>query len=137
MSSQRQLKRKEKLDPDRQKRLEEIGFEWVLLSAKWETMHAPLQQFKKREVHCDGLKSHMREDGANLGKWTGTQRQLKRKGMLGPDRQKRLEDIGFEWVLLSGIWDATFALLRQFKKREGTAMFPVRTQRMKLTLVGG
>jgi hypothetical protein len=121
VDTQRQLKTKEKLDPDRQKRLEEIGFEWDA-SAKWDKMYALLQQFKKREGHCNVPKSHT-EDKAKLGTWVNTQRQLKTKEKLDPDRQKRLEEIGFEWDA-SAKWDKMCVLLKQFKKREGHCNVP-------------
>jgi hypothetical protein len=97
VNTQRQLIRKDKLDPDRQKQLEEIGFGWVLASATWDEMCALLEQFKKREGHCKVPQSHT-EDEANLGKWVDNQRQLKTKEKLDPDRQKRLEEIGFNWA---------------------------------------
>ena len=101
VSNQRQLKKKEKLDPDRQKMLEKIGFEWVLFERRanvpWGKNISSLMQFKKREGHCNVPKLH-KEDGANLGVWVSTQRQLRKKEKLGPDRQKMLEDIGFEWA---------------------------------------
>jgi ribosomal protein L7Ae-like RNA K-turn-binding protein len=96
VSKQRYVKMKETLDPVRQKRLEKIGFEWEVRSATWDEMHALLQQFKKREGHCNVPQSH-KEEGANLGKWACRQRQLKRKEKLEPDRQKRLEEMGIEW----------------------------------------
>jgi intein-encoded DNA endonuclease-like protein len=100
MSHQRQLKTKEKLDPDRHMQLEEIGFEWEVLSASWDETYTLLQQFKKREGHCNVPSSH-KEDKANLGTWVSHQRRLKRKEKLEPDRQKRLEEIGIEWGLPS------------------------------------
>jgi hypothetical protein len=63
-------------------------------------MYSILQQFRKREGHCNVPHSHT-EDGANLGTWMNTQRQLNRKEKLDPERQKRLEKIGFEWGLTS------------------------------------
>jgi intein-encoded DNA endonuclease-like protein len=120
-SRQRQRKTKEKLDPDRQKRLEKIGFELVA-SASWDEMHALLEQFEKREEHCNAPQSH-KEDGSNLGTWVSHQRHLKRKGKLDPGRQKRLEKIGFEWMT-SATWDEMYALLLQFKRREGHCNAP-------------
>jgi ribosomal protein L7Ae-like RNA K-turn-binding protein len=122
VSHQRRLKAKDELESDRQKQLEEIGFEWMS-SATWDKMCALLKQFKKREGHCNVPRSHT-EDKANLGTWVNTQRQLKRKDELDPDKQMQLEDVGFEWVLLSTKWDKTCVLLQQFKKREGHCNVP-------------
>jgi hypothetical protein len=132
-TTQRYLKTKDKLDPDRQKWLEDIGFEWGLPSAKRDEIHALLQQFKKREGHCKVPQFH-REDGVQLGQWVKTQRQLKRKEKLDPDRQKWLEDIGFEWGLPAATWDESYALLQQFKKREGHCNVPKSHQEDKANL---
>jgi hypothetical protein len=97
VSRQRLLKTKDKLDPDRKRRLEEIGFGWGLPSATWDETYALLQQFKKREGHCKVPRLHI-EDEATLGTWVSNQRQLKTKEKLDPDKQKRLEEIGFNWA---------------------------------------
>jgi hypothetical protein len=122
VTTQRQLKTKEKLDRDRKKRLEDIGFEWGLPSATWDEMYSLLEQFKKREGHCSVPQAH-KEGEANLGTWVNAQRQLKTKEKLDPDRKRRLEEIGLEWVI-SATWDEMHALLKQFKKREGHCKVP-------------
>jgi hypothetical protein len=59
------------------------------------------------------------EDGIKLGQWVATQRHLKTKEKLDPDRQKILEEIGIHWELLTATWENMYVLLKQFKKREG------------------
>jgi hypothetical protein len=63
-----------------------------------------LQQYKKREGHCNVPQSHT-EDEANLGMWVNTQRQLKKKEKLDPDRRKLLDDFGFNWAIKSALKD--------------------------------
>jgi hypothetical protein len=117
VNNQRQLKKKETLDPEKKKRLEEIDIEWVLVerraSVSWEDIVSLLKQFKMREGHCNVPLSH-KEDGSNLGAWVSTQRHLKKKEKLDPDRQKILEAIGFEWVLVerraNAPWEDIFSL---------------------------
>jgi hypothetical protein len=118
VANQRQLKTKEKLDPDRQKILEEIGIHWELRTATWENMYVLLKQFKKRKGHCNVSQSHT-EDGIKLGLWVARQRHLKKVGKLDPDRQTLLHKIGFEWMWTSESWEEWFVLLKEFKKREG------------------
>ena len=84
----------------------------------WKEKHLLLKRFQEREGHCNVPQSH-KEDGATLGVWISTQRQLKKKGKLDPERQKILEEIGFEWGVTSATWEESFALLKQFMKREG------------------
>jgi hypothetical protein len=102
VKNQRQLKRKEKLDPDREEALEDIGFQWGA-SATWDKMHAMLQEFKKREGHCNVFQSH-KEDEHHLGKWANNQRTFKKVGKPDPDRDKLLEEVGFQWRA-SVTWD--------------------------------
>jgi hypothetical protein len=114
--TQRWLKMTGKLDLDRQTLLEELGFEWAIL-VPWEEMFSLLKQFQKREGQCNVPRSHQ-EDGFNLGLWVHIQRRLKTTGKLDPDREMRLEEIGFEWAILVP-WEEVFSLLQQFQKREG------------------
>jgi hypothetical protein len=96
VSNQRQRKKMGKVDPDRQKILQEIGFRWAPVgnrrSAPWDEMLSSLKQFKKREGHCNVPQSHT-EDGASLGLWLTNQRQRKKMGKVDPDRLMRLEEV--------------------------------------------
>ena len=122
-NTQRQLQRKEKLDPNRENRLEELGFEWGLTSATWEEIFSLLQQFKKREGHCNVPQSHG-EGGIKLGAWVFTQRQLERSKKINPERQKILEGTGFEWGLTLATWEEIYARSKQVMKREGHCNVP-------------
>ena len=123
VDNQRQLKKEKSIKPYRQKLLEDVGFEWVLVERR---AYAPwgdiLKQFKKREGHCNVPQLH-KEDGATLGTWVNKQRRLKKMGKLDPDKETCLEEIGFEWAP-SVTWDERFSLLNQFKKREGHCNVP-------------
>jgi hypothetical protein len=102
------------------KRLVEIGLEWTfaLPSAKWDKMHAALQQLKQREGRCSFVQLQ-EEDGVELGQLVNDQRQLQSKDKLLSDRQQRMTECGFKWVLASGTRDkAAHTLLFQFKKRK-------------------
>ena len=115
VSTQRQFKKKGKLDPERRKILEEIGFQWGVTLATWEETVFSYQQSKKREGHCNVPRSH-EEDGIKLGTWVNSQRRNKGKGKLHPKRQKILEEIGFEWGGISASRDGIYSRLKQFKR---------------------
>ena len=83
----------EKIDPDGETSLEEIGFKGVMASATWEETLFSLKQFKKREGHCDVPQSHKEERELTLG-WVSRQRDLKKKGKLDLGRETRLEEVG-------------------------------------------
>jgi hypothetical protein len=130
VNTQRNLKQKEKLDPHRQKILEDIGFVWVLVERRqnyWKEIFSLLKQFKTRERHCN-VPSWHKEGEDNLGIWVMNQRGSKTTGKLDPARRKMLEDISFEWVLKERgpnvPSEEMHALLKQFKKREGHSNVP-------------
>ena len=68
LSTQRTCKKAGELDMIRKKQLEEVGVVWDVISGQWEKMFALLNDFKKREGHCNVPYSH-KEDGENLGWW--------------------------------------------------------------------
>lgn len=89
-----QRKTKNKLTPDRIKRLESLKFCWDPRSEQWEAGFSALISFKKQFGHCSVRQSH-NEGGFKLGKWVNIQRT--RRFDLSPIRIKRLEAIGFRW----------------------------------------
>jgi Ni,Fe-hydrogenase III large subunit len=109
-NTQRRLKKIGKLNSDKGKQLEEVGFQWRA-SATWEEMHALLKQFKKREGHCNVPQSHT-EDEYILGKWVTTQRHLKKTGKLHSDRDTLLEEVGFQWRA-SATWEEMHSLVQE------------------------
>merc|ERR1712224_53609 len=98
LSKQRQAKKKGKLDPEKEQRLESNGVVWDVLSQQWENMFVLLLQYKQRNDHCDVPYNH-KEDGKPLGVWLMTQRQNKKKGKLDSKRLQRLEDLGVVWTI--------------------------------------
>ena len=50
----------------------------------------------------------------------------KKNGKLDTARQMRLEEIGVVWDMYSQHWDDTFALLLQYKDREGDCNVPAK-----------
>ena len=107
---------KDRLTPDRLKRLDSLGFSWDPHSDQWEQNFAALQKFRKREGHCLVVSGH-EEDGLKLGGWVTAQRVKKDK--LTPDQLKRLNSLGFSWDPITEQWEQNFAALQKFRKREG------------------
>ena len=96
---------------------------WDVLADQWEKMFALLNDFKKREGHCNVPQSH-KEDGENLGTWLNNQRSAAKAGVLDTNRKKQLEEVGVVWDVLADQWEKMFALLNEFKKREGHCNVP-------------
>jgi superfamily II DNA or RNA helicase len=121
--TQREFRNKGKLDPERIKRLDSIGFSWDPYVEDWENGFAALQKFKSREGHCRAPQKYI-EEGITLGRWVMTQREFRNKGKLDPERIKRLDSIGFSWDPLAEDWENGFSALQKFKSREGHCRAP-------------
>jgi hypothetical protein len=84
----------------------------------WESNFLLLLQFRDREGHLRVPALHV-EDCQQLGAWTGKQRAKQRKGKLCPERERRLNDIGFIWNVNEAQFDTMIRALTQFQQREG------------------
>ena len=58
LGKQRQAKKKDKLNADQIKRLDEIGVVWDVLIQQWEKYYNLLVKYKDREGHCNVPRSH-------------------------------------------------------------------------------
>ncbi|MBM3890957.1 MAG: hypothetical protein FJ388_17740, partial [Verrucomicrobia bacterium] len=93
--------------------------------AHWEQMLAALVRFQQRHGHCQVPKSPPGEPA--LARWVAGQRKLKRAGDLRPDRQQRLEAIGFPWEVRQtriAHWERRYAQLLRFRRRHGHSCVP-------------
>lgn len=130
---QRALFREGKLSPERQARLEAIGFTFAPVDRSaslfpaneelWENRFAALLRFKEQHGHC--LIPRKSRGGDTLAGWVHRQRVLFDKGELTAARIERLEAIGFVWKsnLLrdrhKSQWDKHFEELVKFKQEHG------------------
>lgn len=104
VARQRELARKDVLSHDRCGQLNALGFVWNTNEAAWEIKFSELVEWVERE----GRRGYGRREGAcvpiasgDLGVWVAKQRQLRRKGKLSLDRERRLNDVGFVWGMLT------------------------------------
>jgi len=134
---QRIQKRKGRLSPKRARRLREIGFDWISRGRsieyrnpahwdnKWDRMFSVLAKFKERHGHCWVPLAPSRN--ARLSRWVASQRKLKRQGLLKKQRQRRLEELGFDWRSASAAslaWEKRFQQLQEFNRRFGHSHVP-------------
>lgn len=118
LRKQRSKKKEGKLDRTLERRLEEMGVIWDVISGQWEKNYRLLVQFQQREKNCN-VPYHHTVDGINLGTWLSTQRHEKKRGKLDRSLEKRLDEIGVVWDLLSEQWEKNYRLLVRFQQREG------------------
>lgn len=98
-SRQRAHYKNGKLDPERIKRLEEIGFLWERYDDLFEKGFQETLKYKEQTGNANAPYSYATPDGYNLGTWQLTQRQTYRNGTLDTERIKRLEEIGVKLEL--------------------------------------
>ncbi len=116
VTDQRMARNRGLLDSERIRRLEELGFDWDPNSNHWEKYFHQLVEFKKEFSHTNvpQRSGKYRE----LGTWVRNQRAAKRyKRPIMAERAKRLDEIGFVWVIVEPMaWDKMFAALVEYKK---------------------
>ena len=113
---ERQRTYEDSMSTERKQRLNDIGFIWNVLEAKWNAGLKRLRQFKDREGHTLVPKGHLEGD-FELFNWVNTHRQKKHK--LTPERVHQLNSIGFVWDAVSLLWEEKFEALAALKRLEG------------------
>ena len=85
------------LEPDRIKKLEEIGFVWDQLEESFNKGFEETLRYKKQHGTANTPRRYKTPEGFNLGIWQSNQRKNFKTGKLEQDRIKKLEEIGFVW----------------------------------------
>jgi superfamily II DNA or RNA helicase len=129
VAKQRTDNKYKKLNDDRIKRLDDIGFVWNPIESQWEDMFVVLKEYKKKHGHCNvpryRVSRHL-ADNQQLATWVNAQRNTNRNKSLDEDRIKRLDDIGFVWNPIESQWDEMFDTLIEYKKTHGHCNVPQR-----------
>lgn len=113
------------LPPEQHRKLEALGFMFDVRQSAWEDGYAELAEFERRHGHCD-VTSH---DGG-VYEWTIAQRKSLRAGRLSPEREKRLEGIGFRFVVAEPKEDRIerrLGRLEEFRAKHGHLLVPTRS----------
>ena len=86
--------RSKNMPSDRKDLLNNLGFVWNALDAKWEDGFASLCSFASREGHTNVPRSHI-ENGFKLGQWVAIQRRGVER--MHSSRKVKLSEIGFKF----------------------------------------
>jgi superfamily II DNA or RNA helicase len=113
----------DKIDKERRRRLDKVGFVWDAIKNSWEAGFAALSRFKAREGHCRVPSTHV-ENGFRLGGWVRYQRG--NADEIDTGRRRRLDKLGFVWVPHATVWERAFAHLEAYKAHEGHCRVPDR-----------
>lgn len=101
VARQRELHKRDELEPAREHALNRLGIVWDTAETQWELRIQQLVAY--RAAH--GTACVPIADG-ELGAWTAKQRQLHAKGRLLPARYERLAELGFVFNMPASDWDA-------------------------------
>ena len=117
VGTQRQERRKDRLAPERFRRLDAIRFDWDPIDNAWEDNFAALLAFHEEHNHVNVPAGWVKKLG--LPRWISKQREDKRSGRLLAERAERLETLGFRWVPMAESWNAWYSELIKFRKARG------------------
>ena len=121
VSKQRMSRRKNLLSDERIRLLDKVGFIWNPSEQEWQDNYQLLKQYK-----IEHGKTNVPNRDAKLGRWVGTQRAARKKGMLSKDHIQLLDKIGFVWDQLEQDWQENYQLLKQYLEDHGDTNVPKR-----------
>ena len=125
INTQRANYREGKLTVDRQQLLESMpGWTWDPRANKWEDGFIRLLRYVEDKGNSLVPQSY-KDDDYPLGAWVATQRTAYRDGVLGPDRQRRLEELpSWTWAFVDNLWEEGFRHLSRYVDSHGDARVP-------------
>ncbi|MFQ5685555.1 MAG: Helicase associated domain protein [Candidatus Scalindua sp.] len=126
--TQRSNYRHGKLNENRIKRLDDIGFIWKFgLSEEeqkeiWKVMINALKEYKENHGDCNVPRWF--QDNLELGRWVYKQRENYQLKTLSDNHIKCLKDIGFVWDTYKLYWEERFKALKRYKEKNGDCNVP-------------
>ena len=118
-----QRSKRDKLTPERESRLESLGFDWDPFKTAWEEGFSYLTKYVEQKGHVKVPKSYKTGDCYRLGAWVNGQRSYRDK--LTPERKTRLESLdGWVWDISHAAWEEGFSYLTKYVEQEGHAKVP-------------
>jgi len=119
--TQRRFKKRGSLDADKIKRLDRVGFVWDPFQQAWEDQFEELLAYKQEHGDCLVAGSWKNKQ---LASWVCIQRRGRKAGVLGADKIKRLDELGFVWDPIEQVWEIRFKELAAYKQEHGDCLVP-------------
>ncbi|MBT7350803.1 hypothetical protein HN803_08580, partial [candidate division WWE3 bacterium] len=123
ISTQRANKANNIISSENIKSLEDLGFVWDALDSQWNEGYKHLKQYVKDNGNALISERH-KVDGFNLGQWVSVQKKGKKIGVLAPDREIKLNNLGINWNPLESLWSEGCEHLKQYAKDNGNTLVP-------------
>lgn len=115
VSQQRIYKRVGKILPEREKLLDQIGFDWNRDETEWNKRFNELVSYKLEYGHVNVP----RDGSSSLSTWVGTQRRNYKDHKLDVDKIKLLDNVGLDWDPFESRWNERFLELLEYKRTHG------------------
>ena len=96
VDTQRACRKQGKMDRERERRLEDLGFKWECWDEDWEENFRLLAEYEEAHGHCNVPHGYEVED-AKLGNWVDWQRRRHKEGKMHQDQERRLRELGFSF----------------------------------------
>ncbi len=94
VNTQRQYKKKGKLQSDKINKLNSLGFSWDPKEDYWNQMYQQLVVYKQEIGNCNVPRSY----DSKLNTWISSNNRSYKNGKLDPDKIEKLNQLGFEWT---------------------------------------
>ena len=108
-NTQRIAYKRGKLQEERRRQLESIGFEWNQLDSKW------MKEYRALKFFLDTCGRWPKREDGPLATWCYTQRERRKDGRLSKERIRALDEISFVWNQdLQGGWMKNYEELKSF-----------------------
>ena len=92
-----------KMNVERIKQLQDLGFVWDLQEANFDANLSLLKEYKVDERHCNVPRAYKKGKVA-LGSWVNDLRKAYKKGKMNVEHIKQLDELGFEWAQYGTAW---------------------------------
>lgn len=122
VGTQRSVRRAGKLDKDRIRCLDRIGFAWDPKTSAWNAMYLALAEYKRMHGHCNV--SHVSRENLPLGSWVKTQRKRHKRHERAPAQIELLNKLEFVWDPVEAQFAGMFSELENYKNTYGDTNVP-------------
>ena len=117
----------------------------LTLAGTWEDRYAELRAYQKKFGHVMVPTKYTTDNGSRLGYWVNQQRHFRLLGHLDPEKEEKLNAIGFVWVARDASWHHFFRKWRDgsedaswvFRQRDAKRRGKLREDRERLLEAAG